>query len=105
MVVYEVASTGRLDPAEIATACIESGSQSLLLGENAIREEFWDLSTGVAGDLLHRLGKYQIRLAGVVPEPVALPLRFQEFLRETNTGNQFRFFPTRQAAIEWLEAP
>jgi len=31
-------------------------------------------------------------------------LRFQEFLREANRGRQFRFFPTREEAIQWLES-
>lgn len=83
--------------------CIESGARSLLLDEHAIPEEFFDLETGAAGELLHHLGKYRLRLAAVVPHPAEHPARFREFLREANRGSAFRFFPSRDEALDWLK--
>jgi hypothetical protein len=92
-----------LDPMVALGSCIESGVQSLLVDENALPAEFFDLSSGFAGELLHKLSTYRIRLAGVVPDPSAHSSRFEEFLRESNRGRQFRFFPTREEAIAWLD--
>ena len=91
-------------PTEILTGCIEYGAGSVLLDEDSLTADFFNLSTGLAGELLHKLGNYRIRLAGVVPDPSVHSNRFQEFLRETNDGEQFRFFATRSEAIRWLES-
>ena len=101
---FEPAGGQPFDPVAIFSDCIESGSSSLLLDENALPAEFFDLSTGLAGELLHKLTTYRVRLAGVVPDVGAHSTRFQEFAREANKGQQHRFFSDRQSAIEWLEA-
>jgi hypothetical protein len=88
----------------VLTGCVESGARSVLLDEDALPAEFFDLSTLLAGELLHKLTTYRIRLAGVVPDPSVHSTRFQQFVREANAGRQFRFFSTRQEAIGWLEA-
>ena len=91
------------DPVEIFTQCVEAGARSLLLDHAALSREFFDLSSGVAGEL-HKLSTYRIRLAVVVPDPSIHSQRFQEFLREANTGSQFRFFASRGEATRWLES-
>lgn len=102
--VFEPDVEGSFDPGEIFTRCIESGAQSLLLNENALGAEFFDLSTGLAGELLHKLSTYRMRMAGVVPNASVHSQRFQEFMHEANRGSQFRFFSTRQEARDWLES-
>ena len=90
------------DPRELATRCIESGSRALLLDAAAIPPEFFDLSTRVAGELLHRLSIYGVRLAAVVPDPSVHSAAFQDFVREANRGRQLRFLRTREEALSWL---
>ena len=101
---YEVVNAQPFDPAEIFTSCIESGAPALLLDEAALPADFFDLSSGVAGELLHKLSTYRMRMAGVVPDPTVHSPRFQEFLQESNRGQQFRFFATRHEAIDWLQS-
>jgi hypothetical protein len=97
-------SAGAFDPAAAARSCIECGAHALLADRAALTPDFFDLSSGVAGELLHRLSVYGIRMAGVVPDPSSHSAPFQDFLRESNRGKQFRFFPTREEAIRWLES-
>lgn len=92
------------DPRAIVTGCIESGSRAVLLDERTAPAAFFDLSTRVAGELLHELGKYDRRLAVVVADPTARSSSFQDFVREGNRGSRYRFFRTRDEAIAWLEA-
>ena len=101
---YEPDGSDPFDPAGVVIRCIESGAAALLLDHGALPPEFFDLSTGVAGELLHKLTTYRLRLAGVVRDPTAHSTRFQEFHREANRGTQFRFFSTRQQAVAWLDA-
>jgi len=102
---HELPSTpAAFDPRAVVAGCIEGGKRGLLADRDALPPAFFDLSSGVAGELLHRLDLYGIRLAGVVPAPAAHSQRFQDFLRETNRGTRFRFFPTRAEAVAWLES-
>jgi hypothetical protein len=92
------------DPTAVVTRCIENGSRTLLLDAPALPSEFFDLSSGMAGELLHKLSLYGIRMAGVVADPSIHSDAFQSFHLETNRGSQVRFFPTRAQAVEWLES-
>jgi hypothetical protein len=95
-------AAGAFDPMAVIAASIESGERSLLLDDGALPPEFFDLSTGVAGALVQKLTQYEIRMAGVVPDPSAHSKSFQDFAREANKGRWFRFFPSREQAVEWL---
>lgn len=101
---YEPAADRPFVPDEVVIACIESGSSSLLLDANALPAAFFDLASGIAGELLHKLSVYRLRMACVLADREARPARFQEFVREADRGNQFRFFADRASAIQWLEA-
>jgi hypothetical protein len=87
----------------VIAGCVENGADALLFDRDALAPAFFDLSSGVAGELLHQLSIYRIRMAAVVPDPAQHSQRFQEFMREANQGRQYRFFPDREAAIAWLE--
>jgi len=105
MQVYvELAPGTPLEPAAVLARCIEDGARAILLDEAALPAEFFDLRTGLAGELLQKLTPYRIRLACVVPDARVHPTHFQDFLREANRGVQFRFLTTREAAIDWLES-
>jgi len=92
------------DPAEAVTRCIESGAHALLADHGSLPPAFFDLSSGVAGAMVRRLTLYDIRMAAVVPDGTVHSTSFQAFAREANGGRQFRFFPTRDEAIRWLDA-
>ena len=66
--------------------------------------ELFDLRTRALGGLLHELGKYRLRLAGVVADASVYSDSFRAFLKEARRGSAFRFFPTREEAIEGLDA-
>jgi hypothetical protein len=92
------------DTDTLVSTCIESGAGALLLNAQVIPPTFFDLSTRVTGELLHGLSKYSLRLAAVVPDLSSRSQSFQDFVRESNRGVQFRFFASREDAIAWLES-
>lgn len=89
-------------PVAAVVSCIEHGSYALLLDRAALPAAFFDLSTGVTGELVQKLANYGVRMAAVVPDLAAHSPRFQDFAREANRGRQFRFFATRDEAVAWL---
>lgn len=100
---FEVQTTQAFDPTAVVITAGENGADSLLFAEHSLPPGFFDLSSGLAGELLHRLSIYQMRMAAVVPDLAIHSSHFQAFALEANKGEQFRFFPTRQEAIRWLE--
>ena len=101
---YKLAPADTFEPRSVVAEAIENGCDALLFDDGALPPAFFDLSSGIAGDLLHRLSVYQMRMAAVVANPAAHSPRFQEFMLEANKGRAYRFFPQRDAAIRWLAA-
>lgn len=94
--------TDTFNPAITVEGCIENGFSELLIDNDSIPQEFFDLSNGLTGALVHRLTVYGIRMAVVIPDSTVYSRSFQDFVREANKGKQFRFALTRKDAIAWL---
>lgn len=95
---------GDFAPMGVVATCFEQSTQALLMDRPSLPSEFFDLRTGVTGELVQKLTQYGIRLACVVPDLGDQPERFQEFAREANRGSRVRFFESRGAAVGWLDA-
>ncbi|MDI6697138.1 MAG: DUF4180 domain-containing protein [Anaerolineales bacterium] len=88
---------------ELLQACADHQTDRLLLYAENLTEGFFDLSTGDAGAILHRLRIYHVRLAVVwSPQKVHLSHRFGELMVEENRNPYFRLFEQPQEAEEWL---
>jgi hypothetical protein len=79
------------------------GSGGLILTENDLCPEFFDLRTGLAGALFQKFENYQLCLAVVVPNPDRYGDRFNELAREHKSHNRIRIVPCREEAIAWLQ--
>jgi hypothetical protein len=99
---FEPTRAQPIDPVAALRSCIDRGRRALLFDHGTLPAAFFDLGTGVAGELVQKLINYHVRMAAVVPDLAAHSPRFTEFAREANLGPQFRFFATRQEAINWL---
>lgn len=91
-------------PHAVLEACFERDAQAVLIDRDALPEAFFDLRTGMAGELAQHLTLYGVRLACVVPDLSAQPQRFVEYARESNRGSHIRFFESRAEAEAWLKA-
>jgi hypothetical protein len=101
---FEADRAKPFEPMALVAGCMEHGTDALLLDRDALPAAFFELRSGVAGELVQKLTNYGLRLAAVVPDLASQPARFQEFAREANAGARFRFAATREEAIAWLEA-
>lgn len=83
-----------------------TGAARLVLDKRAVCEEFFILSTGMAGEILQKFINYQMKAAffGDYSHYTSKPLR--DFIYESNHGKDFFFVATREEAIQKLtEAP
>ena len=77
--------------------------QKLILYQINLSADFFDLSTGLAGQVLQKLVNYKVKTAFVIDLASVKSEKFREMVNEANMGEQFRFFARRGEAIEWLE--
>ena len=95
---------GIFTPGDIGTALGESVERGgLVLDEKQLSAEFFDLRTGLAGEVLQKFTNYRARLAIVVADSNAYGNRFSELAYEHRTHRSVRFFATEQLARQWLD--
>lgn len=92
-----------MTPSDIVASCYSHNAHGVLLNVGAFPAGFFDLSSGVAGELTQKLAQYRIRLAGVLPNPGAYSAAFKSFVEEANRSRHVRFASSRDEARAWLE--
>ena len=88
----------------IASARYETGCGAMILPKAALHEDFFKLSTGLAGEVLQKFVNYGMRVAivGDFSHYTSKPL--QDFIRESNRGKTVFFVGTEAEAQEKLNA-
>jgi PadR family transcriptional regulator, regulatory protein AphA len=92
------------DVMDLIAAAWEHGVTKLMLEEEALSDEFFQLRSGVAGVALQKFVNYQIRTAAVISNEAAIRGRAKEMVTELNKGGIFRVFPSMAEAEAWLLA-
>ena len=80
----------------------EVGDNFLLISDGALHRDFFDLSTGLAGEISLKLSTYRVKTAIVIDIESIPSLRFREWAGECNRGREIRFCANLQDAEEWL---
>lgn len=89
--------------ADISSALAEClGSGGLILTESNLAREFFDLRSGLAGELFQKFINYKVRIALVVPNPEAYGERFAELASEHSTHNLIRVVDSLEEGTKWL---
>jgi PadR family transcriptional regulator, regulatory protein AphA len=90
------------DALEIVGICYENKTNRLMLHEANISSEFFDLSSGVAGNILQKFINYSIIAVAVLEPETVNQGKFREMVIEVNRGKHFRVFHDCAEASEWL---
>lgn len=90
------------DISDAVGACI--GGDGLILTENDLAPEFFDLHTGLAGALFQKFTNYRLRVAIVLPEPRIYGERFSELANEHRSHDMIRIVSTLDEANFWLRS-
>ena len=84
------------------TVRYEAGAERIAIDKRLLGEDFFILSTGVAGEILQKFINYHVKAAfyGDYSHYTSKPLR--DFIYESNQGRDFFFTAAREEALERL---
>ncbi|GAA0384978.1 DUF4180 domain-containing protein [Paenibacillus motobuensis] len=86
----------------IATISYQTGADRFILSKSAIDEKFFDLKTGLAGEVLQKFINYQAKVAVVGDFTIYPSKSLKDFIYESNHGKNTFFLPDEQQAVDRL---
>lgn len=84
----------------MAEAVYSGNATGILIGQNSLPEEFFDLKTGLAGDMLQKCSNYRMKLAVIGDFSGYESRALRDFIRECNRGTLIFFKGTEAEALE-----
>jgi len=90
------------DALDLIALCWEHETHALMIHCTALSEDFFKLKTKVAGDIIQKFINYGIKAAAIIPQETIQKGRFKEMAMETNKGNHFRLYESKEDAEKWL---
>lgn len=98
-----MAFQGILSAGDISAALAASVEQGgLVIDEKHMSADFFDLKSGLAGQVFQKFVNYRTKLAVIVRDPAGYGARFSELAYEHRTHPNVRFFNAEQSARQWL---
>jgi hypothetical protein len=79
-----------------------AGAEKLILHEKNITPDFFDLKTGIAGEILQKFSNYRMTLAIVGDFSKYTSKSLKDFIFESNKGGKVNFVDSVQEAKERL---
>jgi PadR family transcriptional regulator, regulatory protein AphA len=73
-----------------------------LLEETNFDRPFYDLKSGLAGEIVQKFSNYGVRAVIVGSFNSVQSQRFREFMAESNKGEQLRFAEDGESGLHWL---
>lgn len=86
----------------MATIWYQEGCNRIILDKSAICEDFFDLRTGLAGEILQKFINYQTRVAIIGNFTAYSSKSLKDFIYECNQGKEIFFVRNEQEAIDKL---
>ena len=80
------------------------GFDSIIIYEKNITPGFFDLKTGMAGEILQKFSTYRVRLAIVGNFSAYTSKSLTDFMYESNKGRHMNFVPTKAECLKVLSA-
>ncbi len=88
----------------MATVRYETNSSRIAIRKEAIAEDFFLLSTGLAGEILQKFVNYQMKLA-IIGDFSCYPSKpLKDFMYESNKGRHVFFVPSEEEAVRKLSS-
>lgn len=86
----------------IMTAKYEAETNLIAIDKSAVADEFFILSSGLAGEILQKFINYQAKIAiyGDYSKYTSKPLK--DFIYESNKGKDIFFVSTKEEAVDYL---
>lgn len=81
----------------------ETGCDRIIVNKAVVPEEFFDLSTGLAGRILQKFVNYNVKIAFVGDFSSYHSKSLRDFIYESNKGRGVFFVQTEEEALKKLE--
>lgn len=92
------------DALDLMVTAQYNGCEKILLYKENITDDFFDLRTGIAGEILQKYVNYKVKIAIVGEFHSYQSKSLNDFIYECNKGNQIIFQNTVQEAVEKLHS-
>lgn len=79
-------------------------NKKIIISQNNLVPEFFDLSSGLAGEILQKISNYNLTVAFIVDLNSIKSEKFKEMVNEANFRSDFRFFDSKIEAEKWLDS-
>ncbi|GGH21273.1 DUF4180 domain-containing protein [Paenibacillus segetis] len=86
----------------IATVNYEAGCDRIILEKAAVHEDFFNLTTRLAGEILQKFIIYHVKIAIVGDFSEYSSKNFKDFIYESNKGKDIFFLSNEQQALDKL---
>lgn len=99
VIAEEIVVNNTQDALDIMTDANYYGARSIILEEKHLNSDFFDLRTGMAGEILQKYSNYRVKLAIVGDFEKFKSKSLNAFIFECNRGNAIFFAPDKETAI------
>ncbi|MFA6571515.1 MAG: DUF4180 domain-containing protein [Bacteroidota bacterium] len=90
------------DALDLIADCSEQGARKIIINEKNITSDFFDLKTGIAGDILQKFSNYDLMLAIVGDFSKYKSKSIKDFIYESNKTGRIFFVNSIEEAREKL---
>ena len=90
------------DLLQVLARCAEEETSRLVLSAESLHTEFFDLSSGLAGEFFLKLSTYRVKTAIVLGPDTRLSSRYARLIAECNRGKEIHFCRSLSEAEDWL---
>lgn len=77
-------------------------SGRIIIHEKSLHSDFFDLKTGLAGDILQKFSNYRLKLAIVGDFAEVRSISLRDFIKESNRGRTVNFVNSFEEALDRL---
>lgn len=90
------------DALDLMADCDYQGARNIIVQRKNLTPGFFDLSTGIAGEVFQKFSNYRVRLAIVGDFSGYTSKSLRDFIYESNTLGRIVFIRSREEAIDRL---
>ncbi|MGJ1433011.1 DUF4180 domain-containing protein [Sphingobacterium spiritivorum] len=90
------------DALELIMNCKYQDADSVIITAAHVHPDFFDLKTGIAGDILQKFSTYSGRMAIIGDFSIYSSKSLRDFIYESNKTGRINFVKTREEAISAL---
>lgn len=92
------------DAIDLLGNCSYQGQNKIIIYKKNIIPDFFDLKTGIAGEILQKFSNYRVQLAIIGDFSQYTCKSLRDFIRESNKQRHINFVNSMQEAVERLTA-